>query len=148
MAQAGSNYEKNGGSKSRWTVPLMVVFVGGRDCGEEQHGELPDRAVHGSPLRTNKTGLYPYMCTINVPIFIQYRTHRQSLNNRTGKEQKRYLYLYMCTINVPIFIQYSTHRQSLNNRTGKEQKRYLYLYMCTINVPIFIVLYNTIHTQS
>ena len=98
MAQAGSNYEKNGGSKSRWTVPLMVVFVAGRDCGEEQHGELPDRAVHGSSLRTNKTGLYPYMCTINVPIFIQYSTHRQSLNNIGQGKNRKDIFIYTCVL--------------------------------------------------
>ena len=27
MAQAGSNYEKNGGPKSRWTVPLRKRFL-------------------------------------------------------------------------------------------------------------------------
>ena len=27
VAQAGSNYEKNGGPKSRWTVPLISIQV-------------------------------------------------------------------------------------------------------------------------
>ena len=26
VTQAGSNYEKNGGPKYRWTVPLIVIF--------------------------------------------------------------------------------------------------------------------------
>ena len=31
VTQAGSNYEKNGGPKSRWTVPLTIIYLGESD---------------------------------------------------------------------------------------------------------------------
>ena len=46
MAQAGSNYEKNGGPKSRWTVPLIKLF-------STPYFYLKALEVHGISIRNH-----------------------------------------------------------------------------------------------